>query len=80
MTYSASTARASPGADQPLELPEIRYLSLFVWEAIPHLGSFKLERFVTSGRRMVIKDSPSESIFIYIQSILSHYGLPSVFE
>ena len=29
---------------------------------------------------MVTKDSPSESIFTYIQSILSHYELPAVFE
>ena len=31
-------------------------------------------------RQVVMKDSPSESIFTYIQSILSHYDLPSVFE
>ena len=31
-------------------------------------------------RQVVKKDSPSESIFIYIQSILSHYELPSFFE
>ena len=28
---------------------------------------------------MEMKDSPSESILTYIQSILSHYDLPSVF-
>ena len=27
-----------------------------------------------------MKDSPSESIFTYIQSILSHYELPAIFE
>ena len=31
-------------------------------------------------RQVVMKDSPSESIFTYIQSILSHYDLRSVFE
>ena len=31
-------------------------------------------------RQVVVKDSPSERIFTYIQSILSHYELPSVFE
>ena len=31
-------------------------------------------------RQVGMKDSPCESIFTYIQSSLSHYDLPSVFE
>ena len=31
-------------------------------------------------RQVLMKDSPSESISTYIQGILSHYELPSVFE
>ena len=31
-------------------------------------------------RQVVMKDSTSESIFTYIQSILSHFELPSVYE
>ena len=50
MTYSLSTARTSPGADQPFELPEIRYLSQTVQEAIQHTGSFELEGFLTIFR------------------------------
>ena len=33
-----------------------------------------------SRRQVIMKDSPSESIFTYNQGILSHYDLPSVFE
>ena len=32
-----------------------------------------------SQKQVAMKDSPSESIFTYIQSILSHYDLPFVF-
>ena len=31
-------------------------------------------------RQLVMKDTPRESIFTHIQSILDRYGLPSVFE
>ena len=56
------------------EILNKNFLNLFV-NMIRDESSNEIAR-----RQVVMKDSPSESIFTDIQSILSHYELPSVFE
>ena len=36
--------------------------------------------FEMTQRQLVMKESPRESIFTHIKSILALYGLPSIFE
>ena len=47
MTYRTFTGTPCPGADKSAELLEVFYLSYFIGQAVPHLGSPIPERLLT---------------------------------